>query len=237
MLGKLNIALGDVRNSKKAKKRKGVWSSTGQSYQLHTHWCFPGPGSLHLLSVPCCRFLFFSLQLSDKTLSSNMLPDLIPSIIFSKPTVGQKAEGIIRTNKFFMHPIRNSCNSSRNVYSSNRCYSQYYFFFQMTKQMLAHSLKKAHIKFLLFSISKYWKQLPRDRGWCWQGSSPWFRATTSPHVQSTAGQTHRAVLKASISSVQDTETGVSLGSHTIEQHCEMATHTRRKKRASPEDHH
>lgn len=30
---------------------------------------------------------------------------------------------------------------------------------------------------------------------------------------------------------------LSLGSHTMKQHCEMATHTRQKKRAFPEDHH
>lgn len=165
MLGKLNIALGDIKNSKKAKQRKRVWSSTGQTYQLHIHWCFPCPGSFHLLSVPCCRFLFFSLQLSDKTLSSNRLPDLIPSKIFLKGTVGQKAQSTMETSKFFTHPIRNSCNSSKNVYSSDRCYIQYYnFFFQMITQMLAHSLRKAHIKFLFVFYFKVLKSAAKTQG-------------------------------------------------------------------------
>lgn len=53
MLGKLNIALWDVRNSKKAKKRKGVWSSTGQTYQLHTHT----DASQALAPSTCCLSL------------------------------------------------------------------------------------------------------------------------------------------------------------------------------------
>lgn len=165
MLGKLSIALGDVRNSEKTKKGKRVWSSTGQTYQLHTHWCFPGPGSLHLLSARRCQFLFFSLQLSDKTLSSNMLPDLIPSKVFSKGTVGQKTQGIVETSKFFTHPIRNSCNSWRKVYSYNRCYTKYYhFFFQMITQMLVHSLRKAHIKILFVFYFKVLKAATKRQG-------------------------------------------------------------------------
>lgn len=121
----------------------------------------------------------------------------MPSRIFSKGTVGQKAQGVMETSKFFTHPTRNSCNSSRNVYSYDRCYIQVLeIFFQMVTRMLAHSLRKAHIKFYLFSILKYWKQLPRDTGWWWQGSSPWFHATTSPHVQSTAGCVRGSALRS-----------------------------------------
>lgn len=145
-------------------KRKSVKLPRTDLSVTHT-LMLPRPCSLHLLSVPCCQFLFFSLQLSDKTLSSNMLPDLIPSKIFSKGTVGRKAQGFMVTSRFFTHPIRNSSNSSRNVYSSNRCYSQYYnFFFQIITQMLAHSLRKAHIKIVFIFYFKVLKAAAKRQG-------------------------------------------------------------------------
>lgn len=41
--------------------------------------------------------------------------------------------------------------------------------------------------------------------------------------------------QSALSGIQSSS--LSLGSHTMEQHCEMARSTRQKKRASPEDHH
>lgn len=207
MLGKLNIALGDVRNSKKAKKRKRVWSSTGQTYQLHTHWCFTAPGSLHLLSVPCCRFLYFSLQLSGKTLASNTLPDLMPSrIFFQRALWNKRHKELWKQASFSPIPPGTPVIPQGMYILMIGAISKYWnFFFQMVTHMLAHSLRKAHIKFYLFSILKYWKQLPGSRGWWWQGSSLWFHATTSPHVQSTAGPYVGLYSEAPISSLWDTE--------------------------------
>lgn len=46
----------------------------------------------------------------------------------------------------FTHPARNSHNSSRGVYSYERCSVQFYYFVQMTEHTLAYLVRTVYIE-------------------------------------------------------------------------------------------
>lgn len=84
-LEKLNIALGDEKNSKKEKEIGCEFISCRPISYTHTDG-FTMTAPLHLLFVHCHWSSFLSLKLADKNLSGNLLHDPTPSGLLSKGT-------------------------------------------------------------------------------------------------------------------------------------------------------
>lgn len=94
-----------------------------------------------------------------------MLPDLIPSKVLSRGTVGQRHKALWKQASFAPIPSGTPVipqgmyilliGATTNIIIS---------FFQMITQMLAHSLRKAHIKILLIFYFKVLKAAAKRQG-------------------------------------------------------------------------
>lgn len=160
MLGKLSIALGGVRNSKKGKEKECKAPQGRPISYIHTD------ASQALAPSTCC----WSLAAGSCSFHSSFLIRLdkvICCLILSLLKYFQRALWDKRQKALWKQASFSPILPGTPVIPQGmyRCYTQYYnFFFQMITQMLAHALRKAHIKILFVFSFKVPKAAAKRQG-------------------------------------------------------------------------